>query len=166
MCGELCAILEAHRRSAGFVLRPANGHQSGKRYHWEWGGLLWVVSTSAGIGLWMTPHVMRHTVASLAAQAGISLYKIGKWMGHSSSEVTEIYAHLAAYDADIDLMAPDSAVQGAPPAELRLDPSQGRRLAGAAQLVSPLDESAIRRGWSMPADTEQCAVAKCGLCAG
>ena len=51
---------------------------------------------------WVTPHVMRHTFASLAAQAGVSLYKIGVWMGHSSSEVTEIYAHLAAYDPDIN----------------------------------------------------------------
>jgi hypothetical protein len=30
------------------------------------------------------------------------LYKIGQWMGHSSSEVTEINTHLAAYDADIN----------------------------------------------------------------
>ena len=45
---------------------------------------------------------MRHTFASLYAQAGVSLYKIGSWMGHSSSEVTEIYAHLAEYDADIN----------------------------------------------------------------
>ena len=36
----------------------------------------------------------------------MSLYKIGSWMGHSSSEVTEIYAHLAAYDADINKGSP------------------------------------------------------------
>jgi site-specific recombinase XerD len=65
-----------------------------------------------GLENWVTPHVMRHTFASLAAQAGISLYKIGQWMGHSSSEVTEIYAHLAAYDADIDRMSTNEPGKG------------------------------------------------------
>lgn len=58
--------------------------------------------TEAGLKDWVTPHVMRHTFASIAAQGGVSLFKIGAWMGHSMSEVTEIYAHLAAYDDDIN----------------------------------------------------------------
>jgi integrase len=49
---------------------------------------------------WVTAHVMRHTFASLYAQARVILYKIGTWVGHSSNEVTEIYAHPAAYDVD------------------------------------------------------------------
>lgn len=50
----------------------------------------------------MATVVMRHTFASLADQGGVSLFKIGVWMGHTTSEVTEIYAHLAAYDSDIN----------------------------------------------------------------
>ena len=50
----------------------------------------------------MTAHVMRHTIASLYAQAGVRLYKIAAWIGHNPSEVTEILAHLAAYDSDIN----------------------------------------------------------------
>jgi integrase len=56
----------------------------------------------AGIGTWCSPHVLRHTFASLAAQAGVSLFKIGAWMGHTMAEVTELHSHLAAYDSDID----------------------------------------------------------------
>jgi hypothetical protein len=50
-----------------------------------------------------------HHLDRLAAQAGVSLFKIGSWMGHSMTEVTEIYTHLAAYDSDINKM------QGAEP---------------------------------------------------
>src|SRR5471030_871005 len=49
-----------------------------------------------------SPHVLRHAFASLAAQAGVSWCKIGAWMGHTRSEVTEIHAHLAQYDQDIE----------------------------------------------------------------
>lgn len=48
-------------------------------------------------------HEFRHTFAFRLAQQGISLYKIMKWLGHSSMQVTQIYAHFApAYDADIE----------------------------------------------------------------
>jgi integrase len=60
------------------------------------------VREAAGLDETFTPHVLRHTFASLAAQAGVSLYKIGTWMGHTMSEVTEIYAHLAQFDPDIN----------------------------------------------------------------
>jgi integrase len=49
----------------------------------------------------ITPHALRHTFASTLAQRGDSLYKIAAWMGHSSASVTELYAHLTAYDDDI-----------------------------------------------------------------
>jgi len=48
-------------------------------------------------------HEFRHTFASRLAQQGISLYKVMKWLGHSSLQVTQIYAHFApAYDEDIE----------------------------------------------------------------
>jgi integrase len=39
-------------------------------------------------------HSLRHTFASLLVQAGISLYQVQQLLGHSSSRVTEMYAHL------------------------------------------------------------------------
>jgi integrase len=41
-------------------------------------------------------HDLRHTYASLLAQAGASLQLIGKAMGHSSTQMTARYAHLVA----------------------------------------------------------------------
>ena len=59
--------------------------------------------TGAGRG-W---YLFRHTFASRAAQAGVSLYKLAQWMGHSDVRTTEIYAHLqAGYDPDIERGAP------------------------------------------------------------
>ena len=48
-------------------------------------------------------HVFRHSFASRLVQNGVSLYKISKWLGHSSLAVTQIYAHFApSYDKDIE----------------------------------------------------------------
>jgi integrase len=50
-----------------------------------------------------TCHTARHSFASWAAQAGISIYKIQKWLGHSTVEMTaRKYAHLQINDDDID----------------------------------------------------------------
>jgi integrase len=52
-------------------------------------------------------HMLRHTFASVAAQRGVSLYKIAQWLGHTDTRTTEIYAHLAAgYDTDIEIADP------------------------------------------------------------
>ena len=50
-----------------------------------------------------TFQILRHTFGSQHAIAGVSIYKISKWMGHSSVDVTSRhYAGLQAYDEDID----------------------------------------------------------------
>jgi len=41
-------------------------------------------------------HDLRHSYASIAAAAGMSLPVIGKLLGHTKSVTTERYAHLAA----------------------------------------------------------------------
>ena len=53
------------------------------------------------------PSAFRHTFASRPAQAGVSLYKLAQWMGHSDLRTTEIYAHLqAGCDEEIEKAAP------------------------------------------------------------
>jgi integrase len=47
---------------------------------------------------WVTPHVMRHTWASLAAIDGFSLFKIGKMLGDTVATVEKTYAHLMPSD--------------------------------------------------------------------
>ena len=39
-------------------------------------------------------HSLRHTFASLLVQSGASLFHVQKLLGHSSSRVTEVYAHI------------------------------------------------------------------------
>jgi integrase len=47
------------------------------------------------IGFKSFVHKLRHTFASHLVQKGVELYTVSKMMGHSSIEMTEIYAHLA-----------------------------------------------------------------------
>ncbi len=47
-------------------------------------------------------HTLRHTFASQLVIAGVSIYKVSRWLGHSDVKTTMIYAHLAPQDADIN----------------------------------------------------------------
>lgn len=53
---------------------------------------------------WATAHVMRHTFASLLVQAGVSIFKVARWMGDGVEVVEKHYAHLAPQDRDIERM--------------------------------------------------------------
>lgn len=46
----------------------------------------------------VTPHTLRHTCATRLVKAGIPLYTVSKWLGHSSIRTTERYAHLSVSD--------------------------------------------------------------------
>jgi integrase len=52
-------------------------------------------------------HLFRHTFASRAAQAGIPIYTIARWLGHAQVSTTQRYAHLAPiYESQIELIMP------------------------------------------------------------
>ena len=52
----------------------------------------------AGIDRRIHFHSVRHTFASLLVKHGVSLYQVQKLLGHTTSRVTEIYAHLQTGD--------------------------------------------------------------------
>lgn len=47
-------------------------------------------------------HVLRHSIATHLLQNGMSLEKIGRFLGHTSLESTQIYTHLVAQELDED----------------------------------------------------------------
>jgi len=54
-------------------------------------------------------HNFRHTFASHLVQNNVPIYKVSKWLGHSSVLVTQIYAHFAPiYDEDIEKLTINS----------------------------------------------------------
>ena len=58
----------------------------------------------------VTLHTLRHTCASRLVQAGVPLYTVKEWLGHSSITVTERYAHLAPGNLDAGLAALEAAL--------------------------------------------------------
>ena len=43
---------------------------------------------------WVTPHVMRHTFASILASRGVSIYLVAEWLGDDVRVVQKHYARL------------------------------------------------------------------------
>jgi len=60
-------------------------------------------------------HSLRHTYASLMAAAGIDIYKVSRWMGHSNVAVTDgIYTHLFLADHSTDMEKLDAYLHAGP----------------------------------------------------
>ena len=54
---------------------------------------------------WVTPHTMRHSFASNLVSAGVSLYKVSKWLGDDPDVTTRHYGHLSPErDAEVEKM--------------------------------------------------------------
>jgi integrase len=47
----------------------------------------------AGLGPEVVPYTMRHTAGTWLAQAGVDLWTIAGWLGHSQQKTTALYAH-------------------------------------------------------------------------
>jgi len=100
---NLAAILQPYRQGSGYVIKPDKQPGRYIRYRYDARKMFNRVKTAAGLP-WLTPHILRHTFGSTLAGAGVSIYKIQKWMGHSSVATTQVYAHLQDYDADINVL--------------------------------------------------------------
>lgn len=81
----------------------------------SWMGLRFRTACSraklAGVSL----HTLRHTCASRLVQAGVSLYVVKEWLGHSSITVTERYAHLAPKNLEAAAAALEQAAASTMP---------------------------------------------------
>lgn len=101
---RLRGILEEHKGAPGeFIVYPDMPEKSGAEtvYRVDFTEAFRTVVKDAKLKD-VTPHVLRHTFASQLAIAGVSLYKISTWLGHASIVTTQIYAHLAPDDDDIN----------------------------------------------------------------
>lgn len=56
----------------------------------------------------MTPHVLRHTAAMELLGAGVDTTVIAMWLGHESTQTTQVYlhAHMALKEAALAKVAP------------------------------------------------------------
>jgi integrase len=50
----------------------------------------------------VTVHTLRHTFISHCLMHGLSPWEVGKWVGHSSVYITELYGHLSPDRREID----------------------------------------------------------------
>jgi integrase len=91
MTKRVAAILK--RRTDGDVKNPFNltTYQSDKA--WAWARKEMGLKDDKEFII----HALRHTCASRLVNAGIDLYVVKEWLGHSSIQVTEKYAHLAPH---------------------------------------------------------------------
>lgn len=104
VCRELRDILQGYRQPSGYALRSGN-RKGTWTYRFECDALFRRVTTAAGVSR-IRFHDMRHTFASLMLEAGVPMFKVSQWLGHSDIRITqETYAHLAPYDSEIDRLS-------------------------------------------------------------
>jgi len=100
---DLIEILESYRKNEGYILESTRMNKGKDRYRADFKKGFHQVCKLAGIKA--TPHDLRHSFASRQAIRGRSLHVIAGWLGHSTTWVTERYAHFQQeYDANVNDM--------------------------------------------------------------
>jgi integrase len=97
---EFQHFLRRYGMRSPFMLRPDVPHGDA-RYRYDFRRPWSAFTQQQGLE-WVTPHVMRHTFASLLASEGVSIYKIALWLGVDVRVVQKHYAKLLPKDADIE----------------------------------------------------------------
>ena len=84
-----CNLLRSLPRTGGRVFPASRGEgpMSGFRGHWN------RIAALGGLPADITPHVLRHSFASLAADLGFSEPTIAALIGHTARSVTSRYVH-------------------------------------------------------------------------
>jgi len=91
MNGQLKEILLPYEKDDGYVLETVRKSDEKTFYRADFKKAFKKVCDLAGIR--STPHELRHSFASRHAVAGTSLHVIAGWLGHSTTWVTQCYAH-------------------------------------------------------------------------
>jgi len=91
MTKRVRAIMEARRDGGAMMPFTLKDHQAENA--WRWVRREMKLDKDAEFIL----HALRHTCASRLVNKGIDLYVVRDWLGHSSIQVTERYAHLAPH---------------------------------------------------------------------
>jgi integrase len=97
---EFQQFLRRYGMRSPFMLRPDVRHGDA-RYRYDFRRPWSAFMKTQGLE-WVTPHVMRHTFASLLASKGVSIYKITLWLGDDVRVVQKHYAKLLPKDEDIE----------------------------------------------------------------
>lgn len=101
MTNELKAFLQDYGLRSPFLLHPEVA-QRGTYYRYNFAKPFRAYMRAQDVA-WVTPHVMRHTFASLLAIDGKSIYKIAAWLGDTVKVAEDVYAHLSPQDEDVNL---------------------------------------------------------------
>lgn len=85
----------------GYILAPWKEQRGRSLYRYDFERFYSHFMTAQGCR-WVTPHIMRHTFASLLASAGVSIFKIATWLGDEVRVVEKHYAKLLPKDSEIE----------------------------------------------------------------
>ena len=80
---DSCAALFINRR--GSMMKPQSIRSKLRRY----------AEDEAGLSRRITPHMLRHTAATLLIETGVDIRFVQRMLGHSSIATTEIYTHVS-----------------------------------------------------------------------
>ena len=98
---KVCQNKEGYMTSEiPFILQPNVPHGAAL-YRYDFRLPFTIHAKNCGLD-WVTPHVMRHTFASILVCAGVSIYKVAMWLGDTVAVTEKHYARLLASDSDID----------------------------------------------------------------
>lgn len=102
---DIRELLDARGSTDGLIFRTPSSGRALHAANWRdrWHAAIRAANLKRGpeaqIPAW-APHTCRHTAASWLVQAGVPLYDVQKFLGHSSFPTTLKYAHLAPDASD------------------------------------------------------------------
>ena len=96
---QFAEFLKGYDLRSPYVLQP-DVVQGSHRYRFDFRRAFSDYMNAEGVP-WITPHVMRHSFASICASKGIDIYRIATWLGDDVRVVQRHYAKLRPDDREI-----------------------------------------------------------------